>query len=48
MEIAIVLTAHKILLGMKRIAYRVFIRKHERKNHSENSEIDGRIILNLI
>jgi hypothetical protein len=48
MGIATVLIAHKILLGMKRIAYRVFIRKHERKNQSENSEIDGRIILNMI
>jgi len=45
---AIIVIAHKIFLGKERIAYRVLITKPERKNQSENPEIDGKIILNLV
>jgi hypothetical protein len=44
----VLLIAHKILLGKKRIAYSVLIMKPERKNQTQNPEIVGRIILNLI
>jgi len=40
--------AHKILLGKKRIAYKVLIRKPKRKNQLKTPEIDGRVMLNLI
>jgi hypothetical protein len=39
---------HKIFLGKKRIACRLFVRKSEIKNQLENPGIYGRIILNLI
>jgi hypothetical protein len=32
----------------RRVAYRVLVGKPERKNHFEDSGVDGRIILRLI